>query len=156
MLTLPLIAALSQMVSKMKIICFGDFDQLNPCFNSWRGKPIEENVFAHSQLLKTLSENTIFKLTKCRRSDKAHFDFYVGLSHDLEEAKSAVMSRLQRRKVGDLHVTISHCKRRKISLAKQAAASIGKTCVYIPKIQMRVTNVLLGPESLVQQLTVNL
>ena len=43
------------------------------------------------------------------------------------------MSRLQRRKDGDLHVTISHCKRRKISLAKQAAASIGKTCVYIPK-----------------------
>ena len=64
MLTLPLIAALSQMAAKMKIICFGDFDQLNPCYNSWRGKQIEGNFFEHSQLLKTWSENTIFKVDK--------------------------------------------------------------------------------------------
>ena len=37
MLTLPLIAALSQMAVTIKIICFGDFQQLNPVFNSWRG-----------------------------------------------------------------------------------------------------------------------
>ena len=99
MLTLPLIAALSQMVSRMKIICFGDFDQLNPCFNSWRGKPIEENVFEHSQLLKTWSENTNCKLTKCRRSDKQQFGVYCGLSNNLEEATHAVVSRLKRKRM---------------------------------------------------------
>ena len=34
---------------------------------------------------------------------------------------------------GDLHVTISHFKRRKISAAKQAQAAIGQSCVSIPK-----------------------
>ena len=73
MLTLPLIAALSQMASKMKIICFGDFDQLNPCFNSWRGKPIEENVFEHTQLLKSWSEKLFFHVNEMPTKRQSSF-----------------------------------------------------------------------------------
>ncbi len=77
MLTLPLIAALTQLAAsdKTKIISYGDFQQPQAEFNSWRGKALEGNVFEHSQLLKTWSGNTMFDLTQCRRSDGNNFRF---------------------------------------------------------------------------------
>ena len=92
MLTLPLIAALTQISAseKTKIISFGDVQQVPAVFNSWRGKSLEGNVFEHSQLLKRWSNSTMFELTQCRRSDENHFKFYCSLSENLEQAKEAV------------------------------------------------------------------
>ena len=118
MVVLPLLACLDQLrLIDCKIICFGDWDQLGSVSPSWCGVPVDPHAFRHSRLYKWWSDRTKFVLQRCRRSDQGHFDFYTSLSMHLPHATAA-----SRRKYGttnddaDLHLTISHKRRRAISV----------------------------------------
>jgi hypothetical protein len=135
MCSLGVLAALDQLrLNGTKICTFGDWDQLppHPESNSWRGTPVGPTAFRESRLYKSWSDCTRFELTRCRRSDQAHFDFYTSLPDDITKAVSAARRRYGHAEDADLHVTISHRKRRAISTAKQQKASEGKECVRIP------------------------
>ena len=132
---LGLLAALDQLrLNGTKICSFGDWNQLppHPESNSWRGSPVSATAFRASRLYRSWSDCTSFELTRCRRSDEAHFAFYTSLSGDLSKAVSAARGRYGDAEDADLHVTISHRKRRAISTAKQARAAQGKPCIAIP------------------------
>ena len=58
----------------------------------------------------------MFKLTKCRRSDQAHFNFYTNLHENLEIAKTWTRAKyMQGSPGGSLHLVISHRKRRALN-----------------------------------------
>ena len=136
---LPLFAALDQLrLGGTKIATFGDFEQLppHPESNSWRGEPISPEAFRESRLYKAWSDCTRFELTRCRRSDSAHFEFYTTLPDNLAKAIQKAKKQYARPENvthADLHICISHWRRRKISLAKQGAAAEGKACIEIPE-----------------------
>jgi len=135
MVGIGLLAALDQLrLNGTKILSFGDWDQLapHPESNSWRGESISSDAFKNSRLYKSWSDCTCFELTRCRRSDQHHFDFYVSLPKDLSKAIKASRKRYREAEDADLHVTMSHRKRRAISMAKQEQASKGQECVDIP------------------------
>jgi hypothetical protein len=135
MCCLPLLAALDQLrLNGTKICTFGDWDQLppHPESNSWRGRPVSATAFRESRLYKLWSDCTCFELTRCRRSDAAHFEFYTNLPQNLNKAIAVSIKRYREVEDVDLHVCISHKRRRLISNAKQAFAAIDKVCVKVP------------------------
>ena len=138
MCCLPLFAALDQLrLGGTKIATFGDFEQLppHPESNSWRGEPIAASAFKDSRLYKLWSDCTRFELTRCRRSDKEHFDFYTNLPDNMTKAIQKVKKHYpipEHVTEADLHICISHWRRRKISLEKQTKAAEGKACIQIP------------------------
>ena len=75
----------------------------------------------------------MFRLTRCRRCDQLHFDFYTGLPRKLSEAIATSQSRYGQADDADLHVCISHRRRRAIAHAKQKRLEEGKECVEIPE-----------------------
>ena len=82
MVCLPLFAALDHLrLLDTKILSFGDWDQLSPHpeSNSWRGEQIPPDAFKKSRLYKCWSDCTCFELTRCRRSDKKHYEFYTSI-----------------------------------------------------------------------------
>ncbi len=86
-------------------------------------------------MYKLWSDCTCFELTRCRRSDQSHFDFYTTLPQSLPKAIAESKRRypiLVSQEDADLHVCISHYRRRAISSAKQARAAQGKECVEVP------------------------
>ena len=135
MCVLPVLAALDQLrLGGTKIATFGDWDQLPPVGNSWRGHPVDAQAFRESRLYKLWSDGTMFRLARCRRSDEAHFRFYTGLSACISNAIAAV-------RIGyggadnadaDLHVCISHRRRRAIAHEIQGRLAEGRECVEIP------------------------
>jgi len=132
---LGLLAALDQLrMNGTKICTFGDWDQLppHPESNSWRGNPVSATAFRESRLYKSWSDCTCFELTRCRRSDQEHFDFYTSLPQSLPKAITQSRKRYREADDADLHVTISHKRRRAISTSKQARAAISKECIEIP------------------------
>ncbi len=136
MCCLPLLAVLDQLrLCGTKIATFGDWDQLppHPESNSWRGYPVSATAFRESRLYKLWSDCTCFELTRCRRSDAAHFDFYTTLPHSLPKAISESRKRYRDVAHADLHVCISHKRRRAISTTKQKQAAAGKECVEVPE-----------------------
>ena len=60
------------------------------------------------------------------------FKFYCGLPANLEKARQAVRAHFKNKRDGDLHVTIFHFTRRRISTAKQTEAAKGRTSVSVP------------------------
>ena len=78
--SIDLIAALETLrLRGTRIICFGDFEQLPPISNRWRGCPVQADVFERSRLFKQWSDCTKFVLTECRRSDEPHFALYTAV-----------------------------------------------------------------------------
>ena len=75
----------------------------------------------------------MFRLTRCRRSDQLHFDFYTGLPRKQSEAIATSQSRYGQADDADLHVCISHRRRRAIAHAKQKRLAQGKESVEIPE-----------------------
>jgi hypothetical protein len=135
MCCLPLLAALDQLrLADCKICTFGDWDQLppHPDSNSWRGCHVSPWAFKESRLYKSWSDCTCFQLTRCRRSDQEHFDFYTGLPQTLPKAISQSRKRYRDADDADLHICISHKRRRAINSYKQTTASQGKQCIEIP------------------------
>lgn len=135
MVGIGLLAALNQLrLGDCRICTFGDFDQLppHPESNSWRGCHVSPWAFKGSRLYKSWSDCTCFQLTRCRRSDQKHFDFYTGLSQNLSKAISESRKRYRDADDADLHICISHKRRRAINSEKQARASQGQQCIEIP------------------------
>ena len=75
----------------------------------------------------------MFRLTRCRRSDEAHFQFNTALPRKLSEAIATSQSRYGQADDADLHVCISRRRRRAIAHAKQKRLARGKECVEIPE-----------------------
>ncbi len=94
--------------------------------------PVSSTAFRESRLYKSWNDCTCFELTRCRRSDVAHFDFYTTLPHSLPKAIAESRKRYRDVADADLHVCISHKRRRAISTAKQRQAAEGKECVVVP------------------------
>jgi len=127
MVTLPLLAAIESLsLGKVKILCFGDFDQL-PCINnSWRGQSVDPRVFQHSRLMKSWCDCTIFRLTQGHRSDKAHFDYYCRIpGMDLGAAVEGARARhpVAPGTSADWNLTISHHRRMMLNHNLQEAAT---------------------------------
>ena len=120
MVSLALCAVLEQLHScGTRIIATGDFSQLPPVGNSWRGTPVAPDVLKDSALLWRWSEGTHFVLTRCRRSDAAHFKFYMTLPQSVKAAVAKVRAQYPTSNEADLHLTISHRRRRAINSMQQ-------------------------------------
>ncbi len=127
MMNLPLLVALETLsLARCKIVCFGDWDQLPPIGNSWRGQPITPRIFQNSRLMKTWCDCTVFQMTRCRRSDAEHFDWYTRVPHmDLESAIAGAKARFTSDVPDtDWNLTISHWRRTRLNDALQAKATI--------------------------------
>ena len=137
MMCLPLLAALETLsLSGCKIVCFGDWDQLPPINNTWRGQPVTPKLFKHSRLMKVWCESTMFVLTRCRRAkdDVPFFNWYTSIPRmTLQEAKESARARLhgvpgERRTDADWNLVISHYRRVKLNdILQKAATQIYKT-----------------------------
>ena len=127
MLSLALVAVLDQLrAGDCRIISFFDFQQLPPVGNSWRGQDVDPKILEESALLKRWSDCNMFQLTKCRRSDLPHFKFYTALHEDLATAICWARAQYKRSSRGDLHLVISHKKRRSINATKQEQFALDK------------------------------
>ncbi len=130
MVSLGLVAVLDHLRSSgCRIISFGDWDQLEPVGNSWRGKAVAPSILRESALLKRWSGSNLFELTRCRRSDQVHFDMYTRLHPDLRTAIAAtraVYKKSSRAERGALHLVISHKKRRTLNAIHQTVLADGK------------------------------
>jgi hypothetical protein len=73
---------------------------------------VSPKILEHSDLLKDWSDCTMFRLTKCRRSDEPHFRFYTSLSEDLHTAINTTKRKYKKstEEDGDLHFVIAHRK----------------------------------------------
>jgi len=133
MLSLALVSVLDQLrAGNCRIVSFGDWDQLPPVGNSWRGTSVDPQIFKDSALLKTWSDHNLFVLTRCRRSDEAHFGFYTSLHEDLSTAITRVRASYKTGTRADLHLVISHRKRRALNAKQQATFADGKALIKIP------------------------
>ena len=131
MLCLPIVAILDQMRVCCRIIAFGDFDQLEPVSNCWRGQAVDPKILKESHLLKRWSDSTMFQLTRCRRSDQSHFNFYTSLPDDIHEAIRLTKQTYRKRSEADLHLVISHNHRRNLNDKYQKILSSGKNSIKI-------------------------
>ena len=134
MCCVPLLAALDQLrLAGVKICTFGDWDQLppHPDSNSWRGNPVSATAFQQSRLYRSWSDCTCFQLSRCRRSDAEHFQFYTSLPQSLRQAIARSKRKYQEVEDVDLHVCLSHRRRRAISSHKQSRLAQNQKCVKI-------------------------
>jgi hypothetical protein len=132
MLSMALVAVLDQLrAGGARIVSFGDWAQLPPVGNSWRGHAIDPLIFKDSALLKRWSDCTLFELTRCRRSDQAHFDFYTSLPECLETCIALARAKYKKSDRAQLHLTISHRKRRSINTKLQQAFA-GEQGLLVP------------------------
>ena len=135
MVAVPLLAILDQLrAGGAKIICFGDWKQLppHPEGNTWRGTKVNPRAFQRSRLYQNWADCTRFELTICKRSDQAHFDFYTDLGDHLGQALETALGKYKKAEDGDLHVCLSHNKRRAINSEKHNIFAANKSCVEIP------------------------
>ena len=126
-MSVDLLAALEHLRLKgVRIICFGDFGQLPPIRNRWRGCEVPADAFEKSELFLNWSEGTRFVLRRCRRSDQAHFDFYTSLrDRPVREALAAARARYPARAEGACtwNITMSNWRRKKINEKMQRRAA---------------------------------
>ncbi len=90
------------------------------------------NAFEKSRIYKLWSDATIFELTKCRRSDTQHFKFYTSLPENLYDATRLCRKEYKTAQDADLHIVLSHVRRRAINANKQEVFSKDKNYVEIP------------------------
>jgi hypothetical protein len=125
-LPLDLIAALEHLRLKgVRIICFGDYRQLPPVSNRWRGQLVPSNVFENSRLSWHWSGGHRFVLERCRRSDQAHFETYCRLKDlPFDQALRAARERYPSSPQNcEWNIVMSNYRRQKINEQMQAAAA---------------------------------
>ena len=134
MLRLALLASFEQLrLNGTYFCCFGDFAQINPVSNSWRGATIAPDAFEKSKLFKAWCPK-VFTLTRCHRSDEDTFRFYCSLpSLPLEDAKRLARERFPAKGDCDWNIVISHSRRHRINRDRQKSFCEGKETVSIPK-----------------------
>ena len=133
-LSIDLLAQLEQLRLKgVRLLCFGDFKQLPPVSNRWRGQLVPPCVFEKSGLFYRWSDGVRFVLRRCRRSDQEHYDNYTRLRElPMDECLSEAQ-RLYPPPPADnsatWHICLSNHKRRRLNeecqrrLAEQIPAS---------------------------------
>ena len=129
-MSVDLLAALEHLRLKgVRIMCFGDFGQLPPVSNRWRGCCVPMDVFENSDLFLNWSGGTRFMLRRCWRSDQAHFDFYTGLRNlPIHEALAAARARYPARAEDSTwNIVMSNFRRKKINEQMQRKAAAGQT-----------------------------
>jgi len=110
----------------VKFILFGDWSQLPPPLNRFRASLIRSDIFQHSRLLHMWTDGTEFRLTRCRRSNREHFDFSLGLlSKPLEQAKQLCRTQFPHgpgalHLQASIHLVLSHHRRMKLNALCQA------------------------------------
>ena len=110
------------------MLCFGDYAQLGPVSNRWRGKNVPPNVFEGSWLSWHWSGGNRFVEQRCRRSDQAHFNFYCELRDmTLTDALERAAQRYPPKNGGAWNIVMSNYRRRKINKQMQACAASGHT-----------------------------
>jgi hypothetical protein len=125
-LSLDLIAALEHLRLKgTRLMCFGDYGQLPPVSNRWRGQIVPADVFKDSRLSWHWSGGDRFVLQWCRRSDQAHFDSYCRLRDmPLDAALGIARETYPPPEHGcDWNIVMSNYRRKKINEGMQAAAA---------------------------------
>ena len=143
-LDIELITALNRLTyTNVKFLISGDFNQFSPLGNSFRGAPIADDAFEHSNLLHRMAGGNRLTLTECRRSNPELFNFYTRLipGGDLYNPPLGVAVNLARQQfkyegVCDLNLTLSHRKRiainRRVNLHKKPSDSVFMPC---PKLE---------------------
>ena len=132
--SLDLLAALEHMRLKgVRLICFGDWGQLGPVSNRWRGQSVPPKAFEASRLAWHWSGGNRFVLQRCRRSDQAHFDFYCGLRDmALADALERATQRYPPKHGCVWNLVMSNFRRRKINERMQANAARRHTGTKVP------------------------
>jgi len=128
MLSLAIVAQLDNLrLGECRVVTLGDWGQLPPVGNSWRGQPVAPTILQDSALLKAWSGHTLFELRRCRRSDAAHFAFYTQLGDDRARAVAAARARFPRgcAQTPGLHLCVSHRRRRAINAIRQGSVGVG-------------------------------
>ena len=74
----------------------------------------------------------MFKLTKPRRCDEAHFEIFTSLPQDLQEAIRLTKARHKPNRDTDWSLVITNRRRRAISLRRQKKEAEGKLTVAVP------------------------
>ena len=129
MLPAPVLTLLENLVNMgVKFVLFGDWNQLSPPMNRWRATPVRPDIFQHSRLLHLWAGGTELRLTRCRRSNREHYDFSLGLlTMPLEAAKALCRTtfapssgpvHLQ----AETHLVLSHRRRTKLNALCQTEA----------------------------------
>jgi hypothetical protein len=105
----------------VKVAMFGDWNQLPPPMDNWRGTTIQPGAFRNSRLLHFWAGGTEFQLTRCRRSNTEHFELCLGvlqgpLAAAIEHARLEFPQDWGQpaHKQGDFHLVLSH--RRRVAL----------------------------------------
>jgi hypothetical protein len=125
-LSLDLIAALEHLrLKNVRLMCFGDYGQLPPVSNRWRGQIVPADVFQDSRLSWHWSSGNRFVPQRCRRSDQAHFDTYCRLrSMPLDVALGIARNTYPPpARACDWNIVMSNYRRKKINEGMQAAAA---------------------------------
>ena len=117
-MSVDLLAVLEHLRLKgVRIICFGDFEQLPPVSNRWRGCQVPADAFEKSDLFFHWSGGTRFVLRRCRRSDQRHFNFYVSIrGMQIHEAVAAARAEYPpRTEANTWNITMSNYHRKRIN-----------------------------------------
>jgi ATP-dependent exoDNAse (exonuclease V) alpha subunit len=132
MLSALLVTLLENLASVpgVKIVLFGDFNQLLPPMNRWRMHSVAADAFQHSRLLHLWADGAEFRLTRCWRTSQVEFfDFCQSLlTMPLDEAVQLCRSRFPPTRgrahhlQGEMHLVLSHRRRVKINKLCQEAA----------------------------------
>jgi hypothetical protein len=132
MLSLALITVLDNLrASGCRICLFGDWAQLPVVGQSWRGKNLCPKIFEGSALLKRWAGGTLFQLTTCHRSDADHYAFYTSLPDDLPTAIAWTRAAYKQSSDAQLHLVVSHRRRRALNEQAQKEFAHGLASVVI-------------------------
>ena len=133
-MSIDLLAALEHLRLKgVRLLCFGDFRQLPPVCNRWRGQKVPSDIFERSRLFWRWSQGNRFVLRRCRRSDRAHFDSYMRLRDmPLHEALATAHALYPPATAdADWHIVLSHYKRKALNEELQQRAVQKETDVIL-------------------------
>jgi hypothetical protein len=105
----------------VRFALFGDWNQLPPPMDNWRGTTVQPGAFRRSRLLHFWASGTEFQLSRCRRSNPEHFHLCLGvLEGPLENSVEHLRHEFPMdwgqpaHRQGDLHLVLSH--RRRVAL----------------------------------------
>ena len=96
---------------------------------------MKQHAFRDSRLYKMWADCNMVNLAQYRRSDQAHFDFYTNLGQDLKLAIQRTNSTYGvalPEEDADLHICLSHRKRKEINHHKQYMFAYNQPHVWIP------------------------
>ena len=112
----------------VKFVMFGDWHQLGPPLDHWRAARIAPGTFQHSRLLHLWAGGTEFRLTRCRRSNRTHFNFCLELlPMPLADGIAACRAAFPPgpgplHRQADLHLVLSHWRRTELNKLCQQEA----------------------------------